>query len=191
MHFESGGKDVRVKRPPSWIRWWLRGSSTTIKLFDFYVVFQVVTLADFPQNAYKIRLMSKQIQHSQGCKVNLSHTSLWKESKVPSLRKKFCSDLRGTLWVCQLHCSFTPYRATGSLGFRNIHRGGKKKKIPLSLIRSVLTPLWSLAASQSLQLEGGGEGLLLWFLRYPGRAVLGEAPQDQRRVGLSKHLMSC
>lgn len=52
----------------------------------------------------------------------------------------------------------------------NIHRR-KKKKIPLSLIRSVLTPLWSLAASQSLQLEGGGESLLLWFLRYPGRAV--------------------
>lgn len=52
----------------------------------------------------------------------------------------------------------------------------RKKKISLSLIWSVFTPLWSLAASQSLQLEkrewsGGGGGLLLWFLRYPARAV--------------------
>lgn len=51
--------------------------------------FRLWLSTDFPQNAYKIRLkietmkMSKQIQHSQGCEVNLSHTSLWK-GKVKS-----------------------------------------------------------------------------------------------------------
>lgn len=79
--------------------------------------------------------MSKQIQHSQGCKVNLSNTSLLKrESKVPSVLKKFCSDLRGTLWFCQLHFSFTPYSATGSLGFRTYIE--EKKKNP-SLINPI------------------------------------------------------